>query len=210
MSGICLIRLEKIRPKGLPPAIGIASENAAHRVAVTWTAKDGTKREGVYVARRDTGSRLNALAGGRVFPGEHHAARFCVTDDGKRVDLQMRSAGDGTEISVCGHSVDEWPTSSCFSSLAEASRFFEGGCVGYSVTADELRLDGLELCIPSWRVSPFEVEAVHSTFFDDRNRFPDGSISFDHCLIMRDVSHEWRSVADFHVEEARGDCRHKQ
>lgn len=32
--GICLIRLEKIRPKALPFGVGFASENAAHRIAV--------------------------------------------------------------------------------------------------------------------------------------------------------------------------------
>ena len=34
MAGICLIRLEKVRPLGLPGFIGVASENAAHRIAV--------------------------------------------------------------------------------------------------------------------------------------------------------------------------------
>jgi hypothetical protein len=34
LVGICLIRLEHIRPSGLPGALGLASENAAHRIAV--------------------------------------------------------------------------------------------------------------------------------------------------------------------------------
>src|SRR4051794_8316172 len=62
MVGICLIRLKKVRPTFLPSWLGIASENAAHRTAGEWD--DGTAREGVYVRRRDTSSRLNALAGG--------------------------------------------------------------------------------------------------------------------------------------------------
>src|SRR5262245_56038903 len=59
VGGICLIRLKDIRPHGWPAAVGITSENAAHRIAVTW---DGG--EGVYIPRRDTMSRINRLIGG--------------------------------------------------------------------------------------------------------------------------------------------------
>src|SRR5688572_30835362 len=79
LAGICLIRLEAIRPRGFPSACGIASENAAHRIAVEWD-EGGRRREGVYIPRRDTNSLLNRLAGGRLFPGVHHAAEFRVWD----------------------------------------------------------------------------------------------------------------------------------
>lgn len=36
IAGICLIRLKHVRPKGFPAMLGIASENAAHRMAVEW------------------------------------------------------------------------------------------------------------------------------------------------------------------------------
>ena len=64
LAGICLIRLEAVRPSGMPAALGIASENAAHRIAVEWSAGGGTSHEGVFIPRRDTSSRLNALVGG--------------------------------------------------------------------------------------------------------------------------------------------------
>src|SRR5436305_14931233 len=68
MAGICLIRLKDLRPAFLPSWLGISSENAAHRTAVEWDDA-GTIREGVYVRRRDSNSRLFSLAGGRLFPG---------------------------------------------------------------------------------------------------------------------------------------------
>jgi len=42
MAGICLIRLGRIHPVGLPAA-GLRSENAAHRVAVCWDGPDGSR-----------------------------------------------------------------------------------------------------------------------------------------------------------------------
>ena len=80
IAGICLIRLEQIRPSGFPAFIGFSSENAAHRIAVEWTDKAGVEREGVFIPRRDTDSTLNHLAGGRLFPGEHAPAQFLVED----------------------------------------------------------------------------------------------------------------------------------
>src|SRR4051812_32601421 len=64
MVGICLIHLDQIRPSGFPVSVGLSSENAAHRIAATWGSGNGETEEGVYITRRDTGSRLNAFVGG--------------------------------------------------------------------------------------------------------------------------------------------------
>jgi len=32
-----------------------------------------------------------------------------------------------------------------------------------------------------------------SSFFENRNNFPEGSITFDNALLMKDIDHEWRS-----------------
>ena len=189
IAGICLIRLEEIRPAGLPASLGFASENAAHRVAVEWDDTAGEPHEGVFIPRRDTGSRLSHLTGGRVFPGEHQLATFRVLDDGARVDFTMESCDKTVSVRVRGSDSDTWPASSCFT-LAESSSFFEGGSLGYSVTRHPHRLDGMRLKTAGWHVRALNVEQVESSFFADAARFPAGSVEFDHALIMRDIPHE--------------------
>ncbi len=195
--GICLIRLEQIRPSGVPALLGISSENAAHRIAVEWTDSDG-RHEGVFVPRRDTGSLLNRIAGGRIFPGEHHGAKFSVSDADGLIDFSMQSLDGSTAVRVVAQEAEQLPASSCFHSLAESSAFFEGGCVGYSVTREPARFDGLLLRTLDWRVQALSVQRVESSFFDDQTRFPAGTIEFDHGLIMRDVRHEWHQADDLH------------
>ncbi|MFP5246229.1 MAG: DUF2071 domain-containing protein, partial [Thermoanaerobaculia bacterium] len=124
VAGICLIRLEHIRPKPLPRLLGISSENAAHRFAVTWSDAAG-EHEGVYIPRRDSGSRLNQLAGGRLFPGEHHAADFDIQDDGRSVAVAMQSRDGQVSLRVSGSEAEELDRGSIFTSLEEASSFFE-------------------------------------------------------------------------------------
>ena len=194
--GVCLIRLEQIRPLGLPGVIGISSENAAHRIAVEWTDKTGRLCEGVYIPRRDSGSFINQLAGGRLFPGEHHPARFDVHDDGKQIDFAMESMDKAVSVRLIGSQTDSLPPSSCFSCLSEASSFFEGGSIGYSETSEFERLDGIRLETLEWRVYALKVESVYSSYYADYQRFPEGSVVFDHALIMRDIEHEWHKEAD--------------
>ncbi len=195
IAGICLIRLKHIRPRFVPARCGIGSENAAHRIAVEWEI-DGQSHEGVFIPRRDTDSRLNTLLGGRLFPGEHHHARFEVVESGDRYAVTIDSDDGQTQIEVAARLCDHLPKTSVFSSIDAASSFFEAGALGYSSTTDANRLDGLELRCHQWDVQPLDVESVHSSFFDDQSRFSGGSVGFDCALLMRNIGHEWHRRED--------------
>jgi hypothetical protein len=203
VAGICLIRLEHVRPRHIPAALGIASENAAHRVAVLWDDEAGTTHEGVYIWRRDTGSVLNHLAGGRIFPGEHHKASFDVTSTAapspEHIDLKMRSDDGDMRIEVSAHVGDALASSSHFGSLEDASQFFAHGSVGFSVTSDPHRLDGIRLATSEWKVEPLAIDRWFSSYFSDESRFPRGSIELDCGLLMRDIEHEWHEEEDLYV-----------
>jgi hypothetical protein len=196
IAGICLIRLEAMRPRFLPGAFGVSSENAAHRVAVLWNDETGVEREGVFIPRRDTGSTINHLAGGRLFPGKQHRAAFRVSTDPRRVEIDLKSADGEVEVRVHGAPARSLPASSSFADLAEASAFFERGGLGYATTSDAGRLDGMTLKTKTWTVEPLQVEEVFSSYFMDEKRFPRGTATFDCALLMRNIEHEWHVAAD--------------
>jgi len=194
LAGICLIRLEEIRPPFAPRSFGIRSENAAHRVAATWTDQQGRRTEGVYVLRRDTDSLWNHLAGGRLFPGVHRLSRFHVCDDGHRVQLRIDSADGLADLSIIARSTESLPATSVFQSLDEARRFFERGQDGYSASADKSGLEGIRLETDPWVLKPLEVDSVTATYFEHRAVFPEGSVAFDSAFVLRDVGHAWRAL----------------
>ena len=200
IAGICLIRLEQIRPLATPAQIGISSENAAHRVAVDWTSRDGSRHTGVYIPRRDTNSSLVLMAGGRIFPGEHHKAYFDVQDDGRHINLRVASDDGVIQVRVDGCSATDLPASSRFASVADASAFFEAGSTGYSATRKGGRLEGLELHTNAWHLEPLKVEDVYSSYFGDENSFPKGSVEFDCALVMRDIPHRWRTAPELYAQ----------
>lgn len=197
LIGICLIRLEEIRPRGLPAAIGLGSENAAHRIAVEWT-EQGMVREGVFILRRHNGSAINCALGGRIFPGLHESATFTVDDDGQRIALRLESSDNKTRVEVVGRRATALPVGSVFHSPAEASEFFRSGSLGWSPAQRSGCCDGLELRSATWKAEAFAVETARSSFFEDARLFPVGSVEFDCALVMRGIEHEWL---------ARG-CRH--
>jgi hypothetical protein len=102
-------------------------------------------------------------------------------------------------VKLEGKTAGSLPSTSIFSSLAEASSFFEAGSLGYSVTQDPNRLDGLNLETKQWQVEPLEIKKIYSSYFSDEEKFPESSIEFDHALIMKNVAHEWRSADDLYI-----------
>jgi hypothetical protein len=179
-----------IRPAGLPASVGVTTENAAHRIAVEWDGPTGTEC-GVYIPRRDTSSLITALVGGRLFPGEHHRARFQVREDGGRIAVAFQSVDGSAHAAVDSRLAASMPNGSVFASLDDASQFFRKAPLGYSATRSGDRLDGVELSCPSWRIEPLMVQSVESSFFDDRTLFPSGVAEFDSALVIRDVPASW-------------------
>lgn len=197
MAGICLIRLKELRPRWLSLPLGFNSENAAHRIAVEWN-ENGARREGVFIPRRDTDSRLNRLAGGRLFPAVHHFARFDVWESLNRFKVEMRSEDGGTRVRVTARVAEEWPAGSVFPTLDEASAFFAAGSLGWSAGSRPGELDGLELESFDWRMEPLIVERVESSFFDNPDIFPPGAVEFDCAMLMRGIRHEWHARGRMH------------
>lgn len=195
IGGICLIRLKQVRPKRLPIPWGIGSENAAHRIAVEWES-NGQTMNGVYIPRRDTDSMLNSLAGGRIFPGIHHHAKFTVLESGDHYSVTMASDYGEAKVHVSGTIAPAISESSVFDSLESASEFFELGSLGYSDTNTIGKFDGLELQCKDWHVESLDVDKIQSSYFEDRSRFPNGSVEFDCALFMRDIVHEWHGRPD--------------
>jgi hypothetical protein len=201
VAGICLIRLSGVRPAAVPVPFGLRSENAAHRIAVEWDTPDGVER-GVYIPRRDTGSRIVAVAGGRIFPGRHHRSRFDVRESAEELKINIKGDSDGVRMAAHVRTAATLSGSHLFTGTGPASEFFRCGGAGYSATPDPARLDGVELHTEDWRVTPVELVSVRSTFFDDPVRFPPGSAIPDCGLLMRDVTAVWSPLPRMAVRPA--------
>lgn len=193
VAGICLIRLGRLRPSWVPGWAGMHTENAAHRIAVEWDGTGG-RHSGVYIPRRDSDSVATVLAGGRLFPGEHHYASFNVRETARDLHVAFASSDGAAQVSIDVHVAQRLQGSALFTGLRQASDFFRHASAGFSATRDGGRLDGLELRADRWAVEPAEVRAVRSSFFDNARLFPPGSATLDCALLMRDIPVTWTAL----------------
>lgn len=199
VGGVCMIRFARLRPRYVPGWLGLGSENAAHRIAVEWD-QDGVTREGVFIPRRDTNSVFNRVLGGRVFPGLFSRAAFASRESATAVALRIeRAGGGGIEVAFSGRVAAVLPAGSIFPSVETAAGFFSLGATGYSATRHAARFHGMELHSLNWTVAPMAIDEARSAFFDDRERFPDGTAEVDCALLMRGVEHEWHSRPDLYL-----------
>ncbi|MBB5037973.1 DUF2071 domain-containing protein [Prosthecobacter dejongeii] len=198
VGGVCMIRFGQLRPRLLPSWLGMASENAAHRIAVEWD-QDGTVQEGVYIPRRDTNSLFNKTLGGVVFPGIFQRSQFQVQESKTHLSLSVLRQDGGTEIAFRGSLAGALPAQSIFPSLAEAAGFFSLGATGYSATHSPGHYHGMELRSHDWTIAPLSVDSAQSCVFDDPQYFPAGSAEVDCALLMRGISHEWHSRPDLYL-----------
>ena len=191
IAGICLIRLACIRPVPFPAGFGLTSENAAHRVAVERETADGPVA-GVYVPRRDTSSGLAALAGGRLFPGHQHAARFDVHEDASTYTVEVASRDGLIQIAVAASVAETVMAGSLFQSIEDASRFFRLAPVGYTPTHRDGIFDAVELRTDGWGIQPLRVDVARSSWFGDTARFPHGSVVLDSGFLMGNLATTWQ------------------
>jgi hypothetical protein len=191
VGGVCFIRLDAVRPAHFPVALGPKTENVAHRFAVEWDDDQGT-HAGVFIPRRDTSSRITALAGDKVFPGAYQLARFSVTEAASEIQIGVESRDGSLSLTVSAHEAASLG-GELFGSLGEALTFFQQGSLGFSPSGGAAGLTGVRLLSEKWDGRPVRVEHIASSMFDDTNVFPEGSCTFDSALVMRNLPVRWRN-----------------
>ena len=189
IAGVCLIHMSQVRPKHLPAALGIDVHGSAHRIAVQWT-DSGVEREGVYILRRDSGSRMVGLIGRRALAA--HSARFKAHETPDHLAIEVWSEDGYGSLLVRAH-VEGELSSSVFSSAADAQAFFEHGGPGYTRVGNG-RFTGVALSAASWEMAPVHLLEARSVWLENGTIFPAGTAVPDSALVMRNTESWWRSV----------------
>jgi hypothetical protein len=148
----------------------------------------------VYIPRRDSDSVVTSLAGGRLFPGEHHRASFDVRESARNLHVAFASTDGTAHVSIDISVAARLQGSALFADLQAASEFFRRSSVGFSASRNSRKLDGLELRATRCVIEPAEVQAEYSSFFNDGRLLPPGSATIDCALLMRDIPVTWTAV----------------
>jgi hypothetical protein len=192
IAGVCLTRLQQMRPVGLPAFIGLDNENSAHRVVVTWTDESGETHDGVYLPIRHTDSKVTIVVGQKLFPAELTYAKIQSAETDAGVDVRLRT-DDGFNVHFKGTFVENMPVGSVFKSAGDLSDFQYQAKIGFW-PRKEGGYDAHRLEVDKWQGRSMSVDFFESSFFSDATMFPAGSVAPDSAFAMYDIQHRWRQA----------------
>ncbi|MBJ7291608.1 DUF2071 domain-containing protein [Williamsia sp.] len=190
LAGICMTRVARMVPRGVPGPLGWRGENAAARVAVEWVENDVTHR-GTFILRRFSASAAVVAVGGRLFPGVHDKATITSTEAPHRITVELRTSDAPTVTVDADVAFTTRLRGSVFPTVSDAAEFFSAAATEWSPARTADRLDGLRLDAAEWSLDPTTPIRVRSSLFDD---LADGVAELDSVLVMRDVAAEWVPV----------------
>jgi hypothetical protein len=131
------------------------------------------------------------MAGGRLFPGWQHPARFAVNEGDGRYRIEVTSRDGEVDVLVDAVVSDRVMPGSLFHDLESASRFFRNAPIGYAATPRAGTFDGVELGTDGWALAPLQITEVRSSYFDDIHRFPSGTATPDSAFLMAGLYTTW-------------------
>lgn len=173
---IVACRVERMRPAGLPAAVGISYHHVAYRLYARARLANGQSIDGLYFVRSDADNALISGAGNLLSDFLFHRADV-------RFDRQVDQATGALTVSVSGTRGDTTADAllrvgpagaftppdhaSPFNSIEEARAFLKYRPLGLSCDVDGkvLRLAEVLRDESRWRETPLKVLKAHWNFF---------------------------------------------
>ena len=193
LGGICVFRFAPARARILPIPLGFGTELAWHRIAVEWDA-GATVAHGQYLLRCEADSRPSARLTPKVLPCSEPAARITVRSNDGGLSISMKSVDGNGDLNLAAVPDDHWPEDSVFPSAKAAQLALSGGHVLWP-SNERGETEGFEVAAGQGTVASLTSHGIDSAWYDDRDRFPLGSIGFDSALLISRANHEPQTAA---------------
>ena len=189
---VALVQTERLRPDGLPPALGGNFFLAGYRIFATFEDVHGARTlRGLRILRSDTDRTLMALGGNLLTHYNYHRCRASVTVDDDDAGFLVESYDGFGDVDVVVRFDDErLPTASPFASIREARRF--AGPLPFTFDYEDathsiIAIEGLRT---NWRPAAVAVDVKRLTFFD-QPVFAGCVPRLAAAFRVRDVEYHW-------------------
>ena len=164
---VALVQTERLRPDGVPAALGGSFFLAGYRIFATFAPANGCILRGLRILRSDTDRTLMALGGNLLTHYNYHRCRVRVVAAQETTRFTIESRDGYGDVDVIVRLDDETlPAGSPFASVRGARRFagplpftFEYEASTHSIIAVEGRRT-------NWRPMPVGVDVKRLSFFD--------------------------------------------
>ena len=159
-------RVEKMRPVGVPAALGVSYHHVAYRLLVRAHTEHGERR-GLFFVRSDSDSALINLPGNWLTDFRFHAAKIQLDAEPNALNLRVDSRDGRADAEVnLIEGEPELAAGSPFGSIEEARTFLKYPPLALSVAGDELKLARVERDERDWHERAVAVEQLRLEYLD--------------------------------------------
>jgi len=188
---VALVQTERLRPDGLPPALGGDFFLAGYRIFATFTQPDGRTLRGLRILRSDTDRTLMALGGNLLTHYNYHRCRARVAADTATARFTIESDdGFGDADLIVRFDDETLPPGSPFTSMREARRF--AGPLPFTFDYEDAThaIIAIEGRRTNWRPAAVGVDVERFTFFN-QPAFAGCVPRLAAAFRVRDVEYHW-------------------
>jgi hypothetical protein len=164
---VALVQTERLRPDGVPPALGRTFFLAGYRVFARFRGKDGRTLRGLRILRSDTDRTLMAVAGNLLTHYNYHRCRasLVTTDEAIRFTIHTPDHAGDLDV-IVDRQEGGLPPESPFASVREARRFAGPLPFTFDYEKETHAIVAIEARRTNWRPTPVRAHVNRLAFFD--------------------------------------------
>jgi hypothetical protein len=188
---VALVQTERLRPDGVPPALGGTFFLAGYRVFTRFRSADGRTLRGLYILRSDTDRTLMALGGNLLTHYNYHRCRASVVVANDSIRFAVHTDDHHGDLDVIVERRQSGlPDGSPFTSVREARRFAGPLPFTFDYEAGTHSIVAIEARRSNWRPAPVAVHVNRAGFFDGP-AFAGCAPRLAAAFYVRDVDYHW-------------------
>ena len=193
-------RVDHMRPKHLPAAVGVTYHHVAYRLLVQAMTQRADLVTGLYFVRSDADAALLGAVGNRTTDFKFHPAAIELSAQPQRYRAAV-TTDDGTghaQFELGGPAPAAGPRhpESAFATHLDAQEWLTyrplGLSVGGSPQARRLRLAQVHRDADHWRETAVQLTSFRSAVFDALGQTPARGLIPEHATRVADMDYEWR------------------
>jgi uncharacterized membrane protein YphA (DoxX/SURF4 family) len=189
---VALVQTRRLRPAGVPPALGRDFFLAGYRIFTRFERPDGRTIRGLRILRSDADRDLMVAGGNLLTHYNYHRCSAAVAVTADRIHVGVSTTDHGGDLDVEVNLRDaSLPKGSPFSSVREARRFAGPLPFTFDYEPETHAIIAIEARRTNWRPAPVGARVARLSFFD-QPAFADCTPRLAAAFHVSGVDYRWR------------------
>ena len=164
---VAVVRTERLRPAGVPGALGCDFVLVGYRIFTRFRTPHGRSIRGLRILRSDTDKRLMVVGGNLLTHYNYHHCRAVIESARDRLDVAIWTPDGGGDLELTADLASPLlPAGSPFASVREARRFAGPLPYTFDYEPQTHAIVAIEAERTNWRPAPVAVRVGRMSFFD--------------------------------------------